>query len=59
MTMKFHYDPEILSLTMDIRGPPKSVWSAVHANMTSHTAARWGLTPPYFESYKRPYFEVN
>jgi len=41
MSIKYHDDPDILSLSVDIRQS-----DAYHSP--------WGVAPPFFESYKRP-----
>jgi len=53
MSIKYYYNPEILSLTMDIRGPKKDC-GELRTNNTSHIALPLGLSPPppFFESYK-------
>jgi len=44
MNITYHHDPDILPLTMDIRGP-------------THNPPCWGEAPPFFESYTRPWVE--
>jgi len=53
MNIKYHYDPVLMSLTMDIRGPPKKMLPHCARKHSGSWHSPWGIAPPFFVSYKR------